>query len=138
MELVIDANEVFSMIIAQGKGRQTKKLDILFSDQVYLYAPALLFMELEKSKEDIKAKARFNDSDFEVFIEILRLRIKVAGIEEYSEYIEQARKICPDKKDTLYFALALKRKCILWSGDKALRKQSLVKVINTKELLELL
>ncbi len=49
MKLIVDANELFSAIIAKGRGKQTKKLDLLFSDDVELFSPALLFRELEKN-----------------------------------------------------------------------------------------
>ena len=138
MEFIIDANEVFSMVIAQGRKRQTAKLDLLFSDHIKLYAPGLLFRELEKNKEEIKTKAGFNDVDFEVFMEILRLRIETVLIENYADCMEQAKKICPHVNDIHYFALALKKKCPLWSGDRQLKEQTLIKVVNTKELIELL
>ncbi|MBI2152065.1 hypothetical protein HYU21_05030 [Candidatus Woesearchaeota archaeon] len=37
----------------------------------------------------------------------------------------------------VYFALALKLNCALWSNDKKLREQSEVKVYNTYELVKL-
>jgi predicted nucleic acid-binding protein len=39
MRLVVDANELFAGIIAKGKELQSWTLDILFSDEVELFAP---------------------------------------------------------------------------------------------------
>ena len=36
----------------------------------------------------------------------------------------------------MYFALALKLNCGLWSNDKELKKQSKVKILNTNEVYE--
>lgn len=43
-------------------------------------------------------------------------------------------KISPDKDDVDYFALALKLDIGIWSNDKLLKGQSVVKVFNTMEM----
>jgi len=134
MRLVIDANELFSAIISVGKGRFTKKVDILFSDSVQLCAPDLLFRELENNAAIIKEKAGFFDSDFEVFIQILRLRIKTVPLSESK--LKEAKMISPNLKDLPYFAVAFALNCPIWSGDKALKQQSKVQVYNTEELVK--
>lgn len=136
MELIVDANELFSAIIAKGRGLRTKKLDILFSDKVYLFSPSLLFYELEKNRGIIKEKAGFSDEDFEVFMEILKLRITIVPLDELAGTLLEAIRICPHSKDIPYFAAALMRKCPVWSGDKALKKQKIVEIFNTLELTE--
>ena len=85
MLIVVDANELFSAMIAKKV-----TLDLLFD------------------KEDIK------------------------------EFFKEACKISPDSDDIEYFALALKLNCPIWSEDKALKKQSIVKVYSTSELIKLL
>ncbi len=137
MKLIVDANELFSALIAKGRGKQTKKLDLLFSDDVELFSPALLFRELEKNRELIKRKAGFSDQDMETLIEILKLRIKVIPADTVLTALEKAKEICPQLKDAPYFAAALVLNCPLWSGDKKLKEQSIVRVLNTKELVEL-
>ncbi len=47
-----------------------------------------------------------------------------------------AEEISPDKDDVLYFALALRLDCAIWSNDKALKGQSVVAILNTKEVSE--
>lgn len=136
MRLVIDANELFSTIIARGTGRWTKKLDILFSDSIEIFTPSLLFDELERNKEEIKSKSKFLDEDFEVFMGLLKARIKFVPPEYFLDELSEAEKISPHTKDSLYFALALKLDCAIWSGEKRLKEQSLVKVLNTKDLIK--
>lgn len=138
MKLIIDANELFSIIIAHGKNKNTKKLELLFSDTVELFAPSLLFLELEKNRDVIQHKSGFSDFEFDVFQEILKLRIKILTVLEFSTKLEEAKIISPDNKDIPYFAAALYLDCSLWSGDKLLKEQSKVKVFNTKELVEIL
>ena len=68
---------------------------------------------------------------------LLKDIIAVVPKEEYTEYMAKAEEISPDKKDTMYFALALKLKCGIWSNDKKLKKQNKIKVLNTKEIIDL-
>ena len=54
------------------------------------------------------------------------------------KYIEDAGKISPDDKDVMYFALALKLRCIIWSNDAKLKEQDKIIIYNTTEILGLL
>ncbi len=138
MKLVVDANELFSAIIAKGRGMQTKKLDILFSDKIKLFAPSLLFKELNKQKnvDDIKSKSGFSDEDFKVFLKLLELRIEPVYDEEISDKVSEAKDISTHLKDIPYFAVALKKDCPIWSGEKRFKEQTVVEVFDTKELIE--
>ena len=40
--------------------------------------------------------------------------------------------------DAIYFAVALYKRCPIWSNDKLMAKQDRVKVISTKDLLAIL
>lgn len=135
MKFVIDTNELFSAIIAKGRGRQTKKLDILFSEKIKLFAPSLLFRELEKNSAEIKAKSKLSDDEFEVFIGILKLRIESILDDEFSDKLLEAKQISTHSKDIPYFALALKLDCPIWSGEKRFKEQLRIEVFNTKELI---
>lgn len=49
--------------------------------------------------------------------------------------MEEAVAVSPDADDAMYFALAMKHNCAVWSNDKALKKQDKVMVFGTSELL---
>ena len=136
MRLVVDANELFSAIIGKGRNTQSKKLEVLFSDKIKLFCPSLLFRELEKHEMEIKSKSGFSDVDFDVFLGIIKLRIKSVSKKDFSEKLLEAKGISPHAKDIPYFAVALKLNCAIWSGERRFKKQSDIKVYNTKELLE--
>ena len=53
-------------------------------------------------------------------------------------YREKAEDICPDPKDIVYFALALYLKCGIWSNEKRLKKQNVVKVYATHDIMKIL
>ena len=52
--------------------------------------------------------------------------------------LEEAKKICPDRDDVPYFALALKFNIPIWSNDKKLKEQNKIKVYSTQDILNLL
>lgn len=137
MRLVIDAHELFSAIIAAGRGRQTKKLEAIFSDKFALCAPYLLFKELANNSEEIKLKSKFSDPEFEKFIKEIKPRIEPVPLEIFADKLFEAKEISPHDKDIPYFAVALALDCPIWSGEKKHSSQSRVKVFNTKDLVEL-
>jgi predicted nucleic acid-binding protein len=138
VKLVIDANELFSAIIAKGKKLQSLVIDIIFSDKIELFAPFRLLAELEKNREEIKRKSGFSDKEFDAFVEILKLRINFIPLEYFLDKISEAKDVSPDPKDIEYFALALKLKCKIWSEEKKLKQQNKVDVLSTNEVAELL
>ena len=68
MDIVIDANELFSCIIAKGKRLNSRTLDIFFSDKIMLFAPTKILEELERNKEGIARKSGFTAYEFAAFL----------------------------------------------------------------------
>jgi|SRR3989344_6517677 len=130
MQLVIDANTIFSALIKNGVTS-----DLIVDNSLTLDSVEFLFTEFEKYKDMIKEKTERTDEEFEQFIEILQKKIRVTPREEIEPFSEEAGKICPDPKDVQYFALALKLKCGIWSNDKKLKNQDKIKVYSTEDLL---
>ena len=138
MRLVVDANELFAGIIAKGKELQSWTLDILFSDEVELFAPFRLLAELEKNRDEIRRKSGFSLQDFEVFVGVLKLRVRFIPLEQFLDKVPEAKELAPHLKDIEYFALALKLDCPIWAQEKAFKKQSRIKVFSTSELISFL
>lgn len=131
MDLIIDANILFSILIQQGKNEE-----ILFLESIHVFAPEFLFEEFDKYKKLILEKTKRHENDFEEFLLILKKKIKIIPNEETEKYIEEARITCPDKNDIDYFALALKFNCGIWSNDKNLKKQNKIKIYSTEDLIK--
>ncbi len=112
MLLVVDANVLFSALIARGK-----TCDLMFSERLQLIAPEFLFMELEEHKDEL---------------------IEKSSLSEYKEFLSKAKTVSPDPDDIDLFALALKLDCPLWAQEKAFKNQSEVKVFSTTDLVSLL
>jgi predicted nucleic acid-binding protein len=133
MDIVVDANILFSALIKEGATSE-----LLFADDLRLFAPEFIFVEFSKHKESILGKTQRSEGDFSRLIEILSRRISLIPFSEFQSFAEEADKISPDPDDAQYFALALKLHCPIWSNDKPLTKQSKIRVLSTDELLKLL
>jgi len=131
MELVINANILFSIANPTSKTRE-----IISTFPITFFSPLFSLDEIRKYKDEIKKKA--NIKDFESFINLLKERINFIDIKEYKDEIEKCKRLISDEKDVEYLALAKKLNLPIWSNDKLLKKQEIVKIINTKELIELL
>ncbi len=132
MDLVIDANILFSALIKSGKTEE-----IIFEEDLHLFAPEFIFEEFGKYKDLILEKTERTTEEFEELLLILKKKIKTIPNEDTEKFIKIAREISPDKNDVDYIALALKLKCPLWSNDKELKKQDAILVYSTEDLVKL-
>src|SRR4030042_3200973 len=133
MDLVIDANILFSILIKEGKTEE-----LLFQESIHAYAPEFLFDEFLKYEQLILEKTSRSHEEFQELMNILKKKITITPNKETEQQMNEAKKISPDKKDTKYFALAIKLKCAIWSNDKALKAQSKIRIYNTQELMRML
>ena len=129
MDIVVDANVLFSALI-----KSSLSYNLLFNGRFHLFTPEYIFTELEKHKEEILEKTERTTEDLFKLVETLKRRISIIPLEELVPYVEEADKLTPDPDDMVYFALALKLNCAIWSNDKKLKNQNKIKVYNTHEL----
>ena len=132
MGLVVDANILFPVLIKSGKTEE-----LMFEPELHLYAPEFIFEELEKYFSLILEKTYRNEPEFLRIFEIIKNKIKTIANEETEDYLPKAEKICPDKKDVDYFALALRLKCSIWSNDRLLKNQQIIPIYSTSDLLNM-
>lgn len=131
MDLVIDANILFAAIVRVGV-----TADMLFRNDLHLYAPEFLLEEFEKYKETLLEKTGKAKEDFLLVFEALRRRITIVPSKEIEPFLEKAKQLSPDVKDVAYVALALRLHCAIWSNDRALKEeQQDVRVYHTRELI---
>ncbi len=132
MDVVVDANILFAVLI-----KDSFSCNLLFSGKFNLFTPEYIFTEFEKYKEEILEKTERTTEDFFRLINILKRRIILVPLEELTEFVKEAENISPDPKDVVYFSLALKLNCPIWSNDKKLKEQDRIKVYPTHELVKL-
>lgn len=129
MELVVDANILFSALIKDGF---TAKL--FFNERLRLYTSEFILDEFRKYEELILKKTKRSPEDFAEIMVAMQELITVIPKEEYVSFMGKAKEVSPDEKDVAYLALAMKLNCALWSNDKALKKQEVVKVYASSEV----
>ncbi|MBI4139691.1 hypothetical protein HY483_01890 [Candidatus Woesearchaeota archaeon] len=132
MDIVIDANILFAILIKSGDTEQ-----LLYQEDLRIYAPEFLFEEFLKYKNLIIQKTQRTEKEFKDILETIKKKIILVPNEETNIFIKEAEKISPDKKDTDYFAIALKLHCPLWSNDKQLKNQDTIKIYTTAEIRKL-
>jgi len=117
--LVIDANVLFSALI---KGEFTLQLIYLLKSAGYkLVSPKAVLDEIEENKEKILKYSEFSSEEIDFILELLGEVIEFIPKERLD--FEEAKKICSDKDDVPYLALALSLgKVFLWSNDKDLKE----------------
>lgn len=129
MRLVVDANILFSALIKESL---TKK--ILFDLSYEFYSPIFVFDEFKEHEEEILSKTHRTKEEFYLVLESLQEIISFIPEKEFICYLSEAEKICPDSDDIVYFALALKLDCGIWSDDKKLKEQNIIKIYSTQEV----
>jgi len=133
MLVVIDANELFSLLI---KGSKSSK-EIFLSKNIELIAPEFILEEFSNNKEELLSKTHRTEIEFLKALSVFKDRIRLIPEQEFCEFIQEAYKLFPEhKKDAQYLAIALKFKCPIWSEEKLLKKQQNVKIFNTQELFD--
>ena len=132
MDLVVDANVLIAAII-----KESTSYTLLFREDFHIYTAEYIFTEIEEHKEEILKKTKKTEEEFYKLIETLKRRISLVPLEELIPYLNKAEKICPDPDDVVYFALALKLNCAVWSNDKDLKKQNKIKIYHTHDLMKI-
>jgi predicted nucleic acid-binding protein len=137
MFLVVDTNVLFSLF------RKGSKINELIRDLrrkgFKLLAPEFAFLELKAIAPKISKFSGLTSSEIEEALISLKKVIKEVAKAEYSQFLEEASKISPHKKDAPLFALSLAfNKAPIWSREPKLKRQKAIKVLSDKEIEELL
>ncbi len=132
MKLVVDSNVLFTFF-----WKNAIATDLFVFQNLELYTPQFSLAEIERYKEEIKNKAKMSEKEFQDIKKELQLLITFVPVQNYSPFLQEAVKVCPDHEDVDFFALALEKECPIWSNDKQLSKQEIVKILTTKEVIGL-
>ncbi len=135
MIVVVDANVIFSALLGRGNTFNVFESNKIFQRFEFV-APEFLFTEIGKRMDKILAHTKLNKDEVSQIFGFLKDQINFVPASDFLDKLEEAVKI--NKKDSPYIALALKLNCPIFSGDKRLKQQNIVKVYSPKELLDLL
>ncbi len=125
----MDANILFAALI---KDSITAKL--IFVDKLNLYSPEFILDEVKKHKSYLLNKTHRTEDEFNLILLIIASRINFIPIENTIPYLKEADKISPDLDDSIYFAAALNMDIPIWSNDKRLKDQNVIKIYTTTDL----
>jgi len=135
MRLVLDTNILISALIRESITRK-----ILVMSGIEFLVPEFTFEEIDKHKKQILKKSKLNASQFDFLMMSLKENLTIIPKYEIRK-IKQAKEIMDkiDPNDTVFISLALSTfNDGIWSDDIHFKKQNVVKVWNTKELIEFL
>ena len=136
MFLIVDASILFSFFNPDSARRMI--IESSSGLGFNLISPDFAFGELANDKGEINKYSGISELEFIIFFSLLEKKIESFSRDMYESFLSDANKISPhgkNTKDDPYFALALALNCAIWSDEKAFKKQSRVKVLNTAELL---
>ena len=133
MLLVADTNILISFFNEKSTARE-----LVTSTSLDICSPKFALHEINKHKQDILEAFSISDAQFSFILRLMTSAVHFTRTEEYRQFLSRAIRVCDDKDDIDFFALALKLGCPLWSNERKLGRQPKVKVFSTAELLELL
>jgi predicted nucleic acid-binding protein len=116
VDVVLDSNVLFRILISQGD-----IIDLLFHQKLTIYAPKRLQEEFLNNRQDILSKSHISQQEFDKLCAILFSRIIFVPLEEYAQFLPQAKKILQShEKDEDFVALALLKQCKIWNYETRL------------------
>ncbi len=136
MELVVDTN-----ILVAGALRAAVTRELLLDNRLALWSPEHILVESKRTLSSLVLLPRLSNvskSDVIDALDQITDRIHVVPISSFRAQLPEALRLVPHPEDAPYLALAMHLHCALWSNDTGFKKQKLVPVYATHELLALL
>jgi len=135
MEVVVDTNVIISALLRDGLTRR-----ILLLDPFEMYTVPFAKQEIEKHKGELLRKSGLDEDSFGYLLDLIFAKINVVDREVLEPFKKRAIEILKDidPADAPFLALAMALNCPIWSNDKDLKRQKVVKVYTTQEILNLL
>lgn len=135
MEIVVDTNVIISSLLRNGLTRK-----IIFLSHLKMYTVDYAKTEIEVHKEELLSKSKLDERSLNYLNEFIFSKIDLIPIKNIEPFRNKAEEIMSeiDIDESFFLALAMSLNCPVWSNDAHLKRQSVVKVYTTKELLDLL
>jgi predicted nucleic acid-binding protein len=136
MFLVIDTNVVLSALVKASATRR-----ILFHPDLELVSPNYLLEEMNEHEEEIIDRIDLDPEIYQRIKDLILSRIEMISHDKYMDFYPNAETLMKDidPDDSAFIAVSLALECDgIWSNDKALHRQSAVKIFSTTVLMRLL
>ena len=134
MEIIIDTNILISALI---KDSTTRK--ILIKSNCKFYYPEFSFQEIIRHEGLILKKSKISRKEYKRLVDALMSIITVIPQKEIEKHMNTAKDLIGsiDADDAIFIAAALTKDSIIWSDDKHLKKQEIIKVLNTSQMYQI-
>lgn len=140
MRIVVDSNILFSFF---WKDSTFSKL--CENRELQLISPEYALVEINNYKVEIMKKAKISNEEFNKKRLELVDRISFIPLEVYVLEFNNVKKLAEkfkEKSDEIlgdidFLALAIKLEMPLWTHDKLLKEQNRVKILTTKEVIDI-
>ena len=136
MELVVDANILLASFLKEAVTRE-----LLLDSRLTFYAPEHLLLETSRhlaKSASLRRRIRLSNEELQALFRLLTMNIRTIPKQSYKHLLKEALNLAPHKEDAPYLAVALLRNIPIWSNDRGLKNQSVVKIYTTFELIKLL
>jgi len=135
MEIVLDTNIIISSLLRNGLTRK-----IIFLSPLQMYTVDYAKIEIEAHKEELLRKSKLDERSLNYLSEFVFSKIDFVSLENIEPFKNRAEEVMGevDIDDSFFLALAMFLNCPIWSNDEHFKKQNIIKVYTTKELLDLL
>ena len=133
MIFIVDTNILFSFF------RDNPVRTIIINSPflgLRLITPEFALDELEKIKPNLLKYTQLHEKELSEIFSALKLCIEVVPMDFFKNHKEKGLACSPDPKDAPFFALALKLGGEIWSNEPRLKRQKVVKVYSTADLIE--
>ncbi len=133
MRLLVDTNVLMKALIKDSLVRA-----ILLNPANDYFVPEYAFEEIEKHMDTLEKKTGLGEGEIRLFPGVLASNLRVVPKEEVRGRWTEAKSIIGsiDRNDTPFVAAALASSCeAIWSDDKDFKRQSRLRVLNTREIL---
>jgi predicted nucleic acid-binding protein len=135
MEIVLDTNVLIASLLKNGLTRK-----IIFLSPFKMYTAEYAKIEIEIHKKEILCKSKLNEQSLNYLSNIIFSRIDFISSDHMEPFKGKAKEIMQDIDidDSFLVALAMSLNCPVWSNDTHMKKQSVVKVYTTNEIMDFL
>jgi predicted nucleic acid-binding protein len=131
--VVLDASVLIAALMADGRARWA-----ILHTRATLYAPPLIFEELERHRRRIAARAGVSEAVLRGLLGDLRSRVAIIPPEVLEPYMEEAKALAAAADaagDEDYVAAALALGAPVWTYDEDFRRIRRIRTVATEDLL---
>lgn len=142
MKLVVDSNVLFTFFWKNSIFHEIQNTIVM-----ELYSPEYALEEINKYSSDIIKKANISKKEFKNLKTKLISKVTFMPLGDYSGFIKKIEDMIKGSsedekneilKDIDFITLAYKLNLPIWSNDKLLKKQQIIEIFSTEEIIKLI